>query len=293
MRNFVILLMVALLAIAILLFLFNPEILEKIWLWIVGLIGVIITAIRNAIKGLVNLVKPDKEEQAASNTNNTGPVPENGSSPVVSNGGPQTPATSHLNEKVLKYEQKIEGLESQILLLKDQLKNSRPFDNFNGTTLTVLRYYDDGATTLGFLFYEDEFFCYTLEDTYRDVKIKYETRIPEGTYKLGFNRTLTELTKKYRQSRTWFEYHLHVKNVPNYSNIYIHVGNTIKDTAGCLLVAKSIESSNARRAIFNSREAFKELYLKLKPIIDSGQEVRIRYFNEDWFERFKLKKIVA
>ncbi len=294
MRNFVILILVALLAIAILLFIFNPEILEKIWLWIVGLIGFIISAIRNAIKGLVGLFKKDEEESTttAASTKTDPSANLSVSSPQPASTIPAT-TTNDRTLVIQEYEDKINELEGQILILENQLKKVTEYDQFQGTTLTVLRYFDDGATTLGLLFLNDKFFCYTLEDTYREVKIKKETRIPQGTYVLGFNRHLTGLTKTYRKSRPWFEYHLHVKDVPNYQGVYIHVGNTIKDTEGCLLVADSINSSSAKRSIYNSRETFKRLYLTLKPIIDSEKPVRIKYYNEDWFKRFKLKKIVA
>ena len=288
MKNFVIVVLVALAAIALLLFVYNPELLEKVWLWIVGLIGVIISAIKNSIDWLVNLGKDKKGDRQNSEV-------------TASSVGPAAPNTiidsaedtDTISSQLSAYQNKIRELEDQILILENKLRNSSSHDGYLGTTLTVLRYFDDGATTLGLLFMEDEFFCYTLEDTHRDIKVIKETRIPQGTYELGFNREFTPLTEKYRASRPWFEYHLHIKNVPNYTGVYIHVGNTIKDTAGCLLVADDIESSNSRRAIFNSRATFKRLYLKLKPIIDAEKPVRIKYYNEDWFERFKLKRIVA
>ena len=288
MKRIIVLFLIATFLIAILLFIYNPGALEKVWLWIVGLIGVIISTVRNTINGIINFFKEE-------NTSNPQDKPEE--KVTVTKSVSQTSAsnisqTSHL-KLVETYEDKIHELEGQIAILQNQLKNSNSFDGFNGITLTVLRYFDDGETTLGLLFYEDDFFCYTLEDTYREVKKKGQTRIPQGIYKLGFNKNETKLTLKYRKTRPWFEYHLHVKNVPNYTGIYIHVGNTTKDTEGCLLVADSINSSDASKSIFNSRETFKKLYLKLKPYLDNNEPVRIRYYNEDWFQRFKLKKIVA
>ena len=51
--------------------------------------------------------------------------------------------------------------------------------------LKLVRYSDNKESTLGILFLDDEFLCYTLEDTHRKEKIAGQTRIPEGKYKIG------------------------------------------------------------------------------------------------------------
>lgn len=40
------------------------------------------------------------------------------------------------------------------------------------------------SETIGELLIDGEVFCYTLEDTVRDVKIKGQTAIPAGTYEV-------------------------------------------------------------------------------------------------------------
>lgn len=288
MRRAIFLILLALGIIAVLLFIYNPDLLEKIWLWIVGLVGVIVSAVKNLVNSVIEFFKKDKEEEErekAVQQPATAAIPEEAS--VVPIRDPQQEV--QLQQKNAE----IADLKGKIAELEKTLSSNKRFDDFRGTTVTVLRYFNDNETTLGLLFVEGEFFCYTLEDAPRDVKVKGKTRIPQGNYKLGFNVNDTPLTEKYRETRPWFQYHLHVKNVPNFQYIYIHVGNTIKDTEGCLLVADSINSSSAKRSIYNSREAFRRLYQKLKPIIDRGDKVRIKYYDEDWFQRFNLKRIVA
>ena len=63
--------------------------------------------------------------------------------------------------------------------------------------ILLLRYSDDGDSTMGLLFIDGKFECHTLEDEHRDVKKPGETRIPEGKYKVNFRNERTPLTKKY------------------------------------------------------------------------------------------------
>lgn len=52
MKHFVIVLTVALITLAIMFAIYRPDILEDVWLWIIGLIGPIITFVKEGIKSL-------------------------------------------------------------------------------------------------------------------------------------------------------------------------------------------------------------------------------------------------
>ena len=279
MRRFIFLILVVLAIFAILLFVYNPDLLEKIWLWIVGLIGVIIASIKRLIEAIVDFFREDKKEEKKQST------PEL-VRPAIKEPSVSNPAlTAH-------YEQKIASLEKKLALIEEErLAEAKEVpalgDSFKGTTLTVLRYFDDGETTLGLLFINAKFFCYTLEDTHRKVKVKGKTRIPKGVYTVDFNRNDTPLTLKYRSTRPWFHYHLHIKNVKGFENIYIHSGSTHEHTEGCLLVAKSIHSDSAKRTIFDSRVTFEELYKQLQIKLDGGERIRIKYYDEDFLSSFE------
>lgn len=133
--------------------------------------------------------------------------------------------------------------------------------------LYVVRLFDTGDETIGAMYVNGKFFCYTLEDERRDVKVKGETRIPEGVYKLGIQETVTPLTTSYRSRYDFFTNHLHVKDVPNFTGIYIHVGNTDEDTAGCILVGKSATTTSLR----SSTVAYKELYEQVIPFAEKDK----------------------
>jgi hypothetical protein len=159
-------------------------------------------------------------------------------------------------------------------------------DDFKGVTITVLRYSDDGTTTVGLLYLNGFFYCYTLEDTYRDVKVAGQTRIPAGKYNLDFNRYETVLTLKYREKfPDWFHYHLHIKNVPGFTGVYIHSGGDHTHTEGCLLVSDSLSIKNTTKFLTNSRNTFKRLYIYLKEEIDKGTPVRLIVRDEAWFAK--------
>ena len=105
--------------------------------------------------------------------------------------------------------------------------------------------------TIGDMFVNDTFFCYTLEDTDRalerkgvQAKIYASTAIGCGLYKVvlsqsqRFNKVLPE-----------------VLDVPGFKGIRIHSGNTSEDTEGCILVG----TDKSMGMIHNSRSAMAQL----------------------------------
>jgi len=135
--------------------------------------------------------------------------------------------------------------------------------------LTVKRTNFTEESTIGELFIDGKFFCYTLEDKDRGLtdsmslaeiklrKIFGITCIPYGKYKVvlsmspKFGKILPE-----------------IQGVKGYSGIRIHTGNTAKDSLGCLLVGKK----KAFNQIFESTAAMRELMLMLDKANDAWIE---------------------
>lgn len=86
-------------------------------------------------------------------------------------------------------------------------------------------------STEGILYIDGVKHCYTLEDVVRapGVKVPNETAIPYGTYKV----ILAPFRGDPNKIRP------HVLNVPLFSGICIHGGNTAADTEGCILVGRN------------------------------------------------------
>ena len=153
--------------------------------------------------------------------------------------------------------------------------------------LEVLRFSSQADSTSGLLFevtdIKRHFLCYTLEDERRALKVRGETRVPAGTYKIelrnegGFHQ---RYTKKYPGIHRGM---LHITDVPNFEYILIHTGNTDEHTAGCLIVGDSQENNLILRDGFvgKSVNAYKRIYPAIAKAIEQGEEVTIEYIDFD------------
>ena len=153
--------------------------------------------------------------------------------------------------------------------------------------LKVLRFSSQEDSTSGLLFLEGdlglEFLCYTLEDERRSLKVKGESRVPAGTYKIEL-RTQGGFHEKYKKKyRTFHKGMLHVTNVPNFEYILIHTGNTDEHTAGCLLVGDSQENNVIIKDGFigKSVNAYKRIYPNISKAINRNEKVTIEYIDLD------------
>ena len=131
----------------------------------------------------------------------------------------------------------------------------------------VDRKYKKPSYTIGHLYFSTNggkdyiYFCDTLEDAVRSIgeKIYGETAIPAGEYefiithspKLKINAPL-------------------LLNVPNFSGVMIHPGNSVLDTMGCILVGEN----RIKGRLVKSREMFIKLMNLLR--IYKQEEYKIK-----------------
>ncbi len=120
--------------------------------------------------------------------------------------------------------------------------------------------------TIGKLYIDGTYFCDTLEDKDRDlrqemtekniskIKIYGETAIPTGTYNINMN----VVSQKFK-SRSWAKPYNgkipRLENVPGYSGVLVHPGNSSKDTLGCVLVGEN----KVKGQVINSQNTFHKL----------------------------------
>lgn len=138
--------------------------------------------------------------------------------------------------------------------------------------LTLKRIAKRNTYTIGRLYIDNVLFCDVLEDKDRglnsdmplskiqQIKVKHETAIPTGTYKI----TLNVISPKFSQKQFYRDNANNGRlprllNVPGYDGILMHAGSSEKDTSGCLLVGEN----KVVGKVINSQATFKRLYKKL------------------------------
>lgn len=119
--------------------------------------------------------------------------------------------------------------------------------------------------TIGRLFVDGRYFCDTLEDRCRDLdreeKVMHETAIPAGTYEVIVN-----VSAKFKRKLPL------LLNVPHFSGIRIHRGNTDKDTSGCILVGENKQPGR----VINSTLYELRLTEMVEKAMLTGEKITIR-----------------
>lgn len=153
--------------------------------------------------------------------------------------------------------------------------------------LKVERFSDNDESTLGRLYIDGMFECYTCEDAHREIKVKGRTRIPAGTYRV-FLRALgtSHFDPKYTEDfgSDWYHGMLQLASVPGFEGVEIHIGNSAKDTDGCILVGKAFSQApdeNGSMQVRQSTLAFKQLYPKVRDELERGEAVHITVEGND------------
>lgn len=147
---------------------------------------------------------------------------------------------------------------------------SRPCPNEWGDVMKMKleRLQLDRDVTIGALSIDGAFECWTCEDAVREVagqpvaawKIAGETAIPRGTYRVDitlsarFGRDLPVLV-----------------DVPGFTGIRIHPGNTAANTEGCLLPG----DIRLPKSVGQSRLAFDRLFAQIRVAKIKGESITI------------------
>ena len=147
--------------------------------------------------------------------------------------------------------------------------------------LTLQRIHGGKESTIGILSIDGVFSAFTIEDEYRTVKVKGETRIPSGTYKIILRKEggkHENYLKKFPQTHKGM---LWLQDIPNFQYVLIHIGNTDIDSEGCILIGDSISQNITERgAIAQSSNAYARIYPTIANTIDKGEMVTIEIFDE-------------
>lgn len=137
--------------------------------------------------------------------------------------------------------------------------------------LLLERKYIKPEYCIGRLYINGEFFCNTLEDTIRDInkngtfdcgefKISGHTAIPYGTYEVQVT-----YSPKFKRELPL------LLDVPSFTGIRIHRGNTNEDSSGCILVGENTKKG----MVLNSTKYEEELTKLLKNTQNKKEKIII------------------
>jgi len=141
--------------------------------------------------------------------------------------------------------------------------------------LTVNRFHETKEETIGRLSIDGKFECFTLEDQHRDLKVKGDTRIPAGTYEIKLRNMGGHHARYAAKFPAFHKGMLWLQNVPGFEFILIHIGNTDKDTEGCLLVGKGWTEKQQRASVIASTSAYADMYQKVVKAFAKNEKVTI------------------
>lgn len=144
------------------------------------------------------------------------------------------------------------------------------------------RFLSNKDETLGRISVNDEHFCFTLEDEYREEKVMHETRIPAGTYEILL-RNAGGMNKRY-QAKFKSKHHgmLWLQDVPGFEWVYLHIGNTEKHTSGCILVGYGCTTKPFQGyQVTNSTSCYLILSQLISEAITEGEMVTIKIIDGD------------
>ena len=146
--------------------------------------------------------------------------------------------------------------------------------------ILLKRRYKGTSYTIGSLFIDGKYECDTIEDIDRAIsnemneseilskKVYGKTAIPYGKYEI----TLDTVSPKFK-GRSWAKFCNgklpRLLNVKGFDGILIHVGNTEKDSLGCIIVGEN----KIKGQVINSTVTFKNLYLKLYKTKLTGEKL--------------------
>ena len=152
--------------------------------------------------------------------------------------------------------------------------------------LELYRFSSQNESTLGILYIvndetnQKDFLCFTLEDQKREVKVYGETRIPKGTYQIEYRKEGGYHNKYSKRFPSIHRGMLEIRDVPNFTHILLHCGNTDDDTDGCLLVGNVVSQNITKDGFLGqSTDCYKRIYPILADILDTQKHLWIKIIN--------------
>lgn len=149
--------------------------------------------------------------------------------------------------------------------------------------IEIKRIFNCSTYCIGHLYVDGAYFCDTIEDTDRmlnqdmteqqiaKIKVKHQTAIPIGKYNILMNTVSPSFSKKPYYKNFCNGKVPRLDYVKGFSGILIHIGNTEKDSSGCIIVGYN----KIKGKVINSKIAFENLYHKMKMVYEYGGKITL------------------
>lgn len=140
----------------------------------------------------------------------------------------------------------------------------------------IYRKYKKESYTIGRLFIDGQFVCNTLEPKDRGLdqqmsvgdirmcKVRGLTAIPLGRYKVEMSWSV-----KFKERRPF------LIDVPCYTGVMIHEGNTVRSTMGCILVGMN----TVKGCVMESKRYLAVIMKKICEAGERGEEIQLTIYN--------------
>lgn len=132
--------------------------------------------------------------------------------------------------------------------------------------IKIIRKNGNAKFTEGRMYVDGEFECYTIEDADRRLeaggtKIQNVTAIPRGTYEV-----VVTMSNRFKKKLPL------LKDVPGFTGVRIHSGNSSKDTEGCIIVG-AVNGSMDDDWVGSSKVAMSRLMPKIEDALAVKEKV--------------------
>lgn len=153
--------------------------------------------------------------------------------------------------------------------------------------ISLKRIYTNNQYTIGHIYVDGTYVCDSIEDADRGLKdsmtldeirskkIKDKTAIPQGNYKVTMNVISPRFSKKKYYKDFCGGRLPRITSVKGFDGVLIHIGNTDKDSSGCLIVGYNKEKGK----VLNSKQAFEKLYRMLDSANRNGEKIDIKIYS--------------
>lgn len=137
--------------------------------------------------------------------------------------------------------------------------------------------------TIGKLYIDNEFFCWTLEDKDRGldsdmslseikaIKVMHETAIPTGVYEVVINMVSPKFSAYPFYQEVCGGRLPRLLDVKGFDGILIHIGTNAEHSSGCILVGQN----TIKGRLTNGKETFKKLYAMMAKAKDRGEKITL------------------